>query len=80
MLGFEFLTSVEPFAIYRLYSSFGICIGMALEAQLESLQAYRYYFLICFIITLASQSVMAFGFNFKNRESQLKINPVSYSI
>jgi len=30
--GFEFETAVEPFAVYRLFNSLGICVAMASQS------------------------------------------------
>ena len=65
--GFEFETVVEPFAVYRLFNSLGICVAMASQSQLTTLSGYRTFFIICFLITLISQSIMGFVFVFKNK-------------
>ena len=70
--GFEFETAVEPFAVYRLFNSLGICVAMASQSQLTSLSGYRAFFIICFIITMVSQSIMAFVFTFKNKTNKPK--------
>ena len=62
--GFEFKTNVEPFAIYRLFSSLTISVAMAGEAYITTKAAYRYFFIGCFIVTIMSQGIMAFVFNF----------------
>jgi hypothetical protein len=67
VLGFEFRTNVEPFAIYRLLNSLAICFAMAAEAQLSSLSGYRLFFIFSFLVTLGAQAIMAFSFTFKNR-------------
>jgi len=69
VFGFEFSSAIEALAIYRLFNSIFICLSMASQSQLTTLGDYRVFFLICAIITIASQAVMAFKFEFKNRVS-----------
>jgi MFS family permease len=52
--GFEFKTNVEPFAIYRLLGSLVISAVMAGQAFIATKEAYRYFFIISFLITLGS--------------------------
>ena len=67
--GFEFKTVVEPFAIYRLFNSLGICVAMASQSQLTTLENYRVFFIVCFAITLSSQYIMSFVFDYKNKQN-----------
>ena len=69
VFGFEFSSAIEALAIYRLFNSIFICLSMASQSQLTTLGDYRIFFLICAIITIASQGIMAFKFEFKNRVS-----------
>jgi predicted MFS family arabinose efflux permease len=70
VLGFEFRTNTEPFAIYRLLNSLAISATMAAQSFLDSLPLYRYFFSACFLATMAAQSVMGFIFQFQNRKTQ----------
>ncbi|TNV78843.1 hypothetical protein FGO68_gene15401 [Halteria grandinella] len=70
VLGFEFRTNVEPFAIYRLLNSLAISGGMAGLAFIIDINKYRVMFCICFLITLGAQGIMAFKFAFQNRKTQ----------
>ena len=52
--GFEFKTNVEPYAIYRLFSSLTISFALVGESYITSKTGYRYFFIGCMIVTMLS--------------------------
>jgi hypothetical protein len=65
ILGFEFKTNTEPFAVYSLINSFSTCLVMVIESEVTNLAAFRWYFVGACCIAIGSQLVIITIFKFK---------------
>ena len=51
ILGFEFKTNTEPFAVFRLLWALGNCLVLLLATAVTSLAGFRWFFIICGIVS-----------------------------
>ena len=68
-MGFEFEANIEPFAVYRIVNSLGICIGMSILSQTTTKESYRIFFTLCLILTVTSEIIMTLFFKFQNKKT-----------
>lgn len=70
VMGNEFDTLMEPFAIFRLYNSLGIAATMTVISFITTISAYRIFLIACLVISIGSQAVMIFWFPFRPKLSK----------
>ena len=76
ILGFEFETNTEPFAVYNMVNSFIVSMFVFISSEISNKAGFRAFFIGTGTFALISQFIIISMFKFKNEAN--KKNSLKY--